>query len=91
MAAGELLCPLPDAPQLFARRQPVGGAHRQAHLVAAFQSRDPDHVELVEVGRENGEELRAFQQWKRGVGGQRQHAGVEVQPAELAIEVTLLR
>ena len=68
----------------------VGRAHRQAHLVATFQAGDPDHVELVEVRREDREELRPLQQRQRRVGGQRQHPGVEVQPAQLAVEVAIL-
>ena len=90
MPAGDLLGALADPAQLFARRQPVGRAHRQPHLVAAFEPGDPHHVELVEVGREDRQELGPLQQRQRGVGGQRQHAGVEVQPAQLAVEVAIL-
>ena len=90
LPAGELLGAFTDAAQLFARGQAVGRAHRQSHLVAAFQPGDPDHVELVEVGREDREELRPLQQRQRRVGGQREHPGVEVQPAQFAIEVAIV-
>ena len=88
--AGDLLGALADAAQLLARRQSVGRAHRQAHLVAAFEARDPHHVELVEIRREDRQELGALQQRQRRVGGQRQHPGVEVQPAQFPVEVAVL-
>ena len=90
MPAGDLLGALADAAQLFAGRQSVGRAHRQTHLVATLQAGDPDHVELVEIRREDRQELGPLQQRQRRVGGQRQHAGVEVQPAQLAVEVAVL-
>ena len=52
----DLLGAFTDAAQLLAWRQAVGGTHRQPHLVAAFQARDPDHVKLVEIRREDGQE-----------------------------------
>ena len=56
------LCLLADAGQLLTWRQTVGRADRQAHLVAALEAGHPDHVELVEVGRENRQKLGALQQ-----------------------------
>lgn len=87
---GDLLRAFADPAQLFARRQPVGGAHRQTHLVAALQARHPDHVELIEIRGEDGQEFQPFQQRQRGVGGQRQYPGVEVQPAQFTVEVAIL-
>ncbi len=90
MPAGDLLSALVDAAQLLTRRQAIGRPHRQSHLVAPLQSRDTDHVELVEVGGEDREELRALQQRQRRVGREREHARVEVEPAQLAVEVAVL-
>ena len=59
-------------------------------LVAALQPGDPHHVELVEVGREDRQELGPLQQRLAGVLGQRQHAGVEVEPGQLAVEVAVV-
>ena len=87
---GQLLGAFTDQPQLLARGQPVGRPDRQAHLVAALEAGDPHHVELVEVGGEDGQELGPLQQRQRGVGGQCEHPGVEVQPAQLAVEVAIL-
>ena len=87
---GDLLRLLADAAQLLARGQTVGRAHRQAHLVAALQAGDANHVELVEVGGEDRQELGPLQQRQRGVRGQRQHARVEVQPAQFPVEVAVL-
>ena len=90
MAGGDLLGLLADLTQLLAWGEAVRGAHRQAHLVTTLQAGDANHVELVEVGGEDRQELRSLQQWQRGVGGQRQHARVEVQPAQFAVEVAVL-
>ena len=88
--AGDLLGALADAAQLLARRQPVGRANRQSHLVAALEAGDAHHVELVEIRREDRQELGPLQQRQRRVGGQREHAGVEVQPAQFAVEVAVV-
>ncbi len=90
MPAGHLLSALVDPTQLLTRRQAVGRAHRQAHLIAPFQSRDADHVELVEVRREDRQELRALQQWQGRIGGECQDPRVEVEPTQLAVEVAVL-
>ena len=86
----QFLVALGDVVELLARGQPVRAAHRQAGLVAALQAGDPDHVELVQVGREDREELGPLQQRLRRVLGQREHAGVEVQPGQLAVEVAVV-
>ena len=51
---------------------------------------DAHHVELVEVRGEDRQELGALEQRQRRVGGQRQHPGVEVQPAQFPVEVAVL-
>src|SRR5690606_22556086 len=56
-----------------------------------FQPGHANHVELVQIGREDGEELGAFQQWLGFVLGQRQHPRVEVLPREFPVEVTVGR
>ena len=61
---GDLLGAFADPAQLLAWGKAVGGAHRQPHLVAPLEAGHPHHVELVEVGREDGEELRPLQQRK---------------------------
>ena len=87
---GDGLAARRDAGQLFARGQPVGAADGEAGLVAALQPGHSHHVELVEVGREDREELGPLQQGLAGVLGQRQHAGVEVEPGQLAVEVAVV-
>ena len=57
----DLLRALTNQFQLLTRRQAVGRTHRQAGLVAAFQAGDADHVELVQIGREDRQELGALQ------------------------------
>ena len=62
MAQGDLPGAVSDPAQLLAGREPVGRPDRQAHLVAPFQSGDAHHVELVEIGREDRQELGPFEQ-----------------------------
>jgi hypothetical protein len=50
-------------------------------------ARDAHHEELVEVGPEDRQELRAFEQGDVLVLGQLEHALVEVEPGELAVRV----
>ncbi len=82
--------PLGDQLELVAQRDPVAAAHRQAGAEPALQSGDPDHVELVEVAREDGQELGPLQQRGVRVLGERQHPGVEVEPGQLPVEEAVL-
>lgn len=60
------------------------GAHGHAGFDASLQAGHSHHEELVEVGTEDGQELRAFQQWHaQPVAGLVEHALVERQPAQL--------
>ena len=69
-------------------RHAVGaGADGDAGLHLLLQAADADHEELVEVGREDGQELEALQQRHRRVLGLLQHAAIELQPAQLAVDV----
>ncbi len=51
-----------------------------------LQPRDADHEELVEILGEDGEELQAFEQRLRRVERLFEHAPVELDLAELAVE-----
>ena len=62
MAQGDLPGAFADPAQLLAGRESVGGPDRQAHLVAALEAGHAHHVELVEVGGEDGQELGPFEQ-----------------------------
>src|SRR3712207_8029033 len=53
----------------------------------ALQAGDADHVELVEVAGEDRQELHPLQQGEGVVLRQLEHAGVEVQPRQLAVDV----
>ena len=78
-----------DLLQDLARLQPGGRAHRDAGGDAALEAGHPDHEELVEVLREDREEAGALQQRDVLVGGQLQHALVELQPGDLAVQEAL--
>ena len=68
-------------------RELVGRRRDAPGLEGVLHGGHADHEELVEVAREDGEELAALQQRDAGVGRQGQHARVEVEPRELAVDV----
>ena len=55
----------------------------------AHEPGDADHEELVEVRGEDRAELDALEQRHRRVVGELEHAGVELEPGELAVEESL--
>ena len=69
--------------------QTGGGGHGQPGGDAALQAGHAHHEELVEVGSDDGQEVQALQQVQVRILRQLQHAGVEVEPAALAVEETL--
>jgi hypothetical protein len=77
---------LPDGGQLIARAEAVGVGFHQRHLQLLVQAGDADHEELVQVPGVDGQELHPLQQ--RPAGAQRlvQHAIVEGQPRDLAVD-----
>jgi hypothetical protein len=75
-----------DGVELLGRLEPVGGDPPQACGQLVLQARHPHLEELVEVRREDGEELGSLQERDaRGVG-EGEDPGVEVEPRELAVE-----
>src|SRR5262249_12100657 len=54
-----------------------------------LQARDADLEELVEVAGEDREELHPLEQRQTRVAGEREHAPVEGEPRELAVQVAL--
>ncbi len=86
-ASAELEHALADQRDRLRRRAPVlaGVLHAGVDLVA--QAGDAHHVELVEVRRVDRAELDALEQRHALVLGELQHAVVEVEPRELAVDV----
>ena len=79
---------LPDEAQLVVSADAIGtssGAEARANLL--LEARHADLEEVVEVLAEDGQELRPFQEGQRGIRGQGEDAGVELEPRELAVEV----
>jgi hypothetical protein len=77
---------VPDAVQHLARLASARRSHRDARRDPSLQPSDPDHEELVEVAREDGEEASPLEQRGVGVFGQFENARVEGEPGQLAIE-----
>ena len=66
------------------------GGHGEPGEHAPLESCDPDHEELVEVGREDGQEVRAFERGDGRILRQFEDTLVEGQPAHLTVEVSPL-
>ncbi len=73
------------------RREAVRRARAEAELCLAEETGDPHLEELVEVRGEDRAELDPLEQRDGLVTGQLEHAGVEVEQRQLAIEEPLLR
>ena len=78
---------LADHPQLLRRGEPVGAALGDGGLELLVQARDADHEELVEVRVEDREELHPLEERPARVERLLEHAPVEREPRDLAIEV----
>ena len=70
---------------------PSGPARDRAQLDLLLHARDADLEELVQVGRDDAEELQALEQRHGAVLGLREHAAVELERLQLAIEEVLGR
>ena len=87
LAGHELVDARADRVQLLDLVEPVGRGDAQAGVDLILQRRDPHLEELVEVLGEDREELRPLEERQRRVFREREDAGVEVEPRELAVEV----
>ena len=81
---------LGDPLEHLGRRQAVGAAGVDPRLDLVVDPGDADHEELVEVGDEDRQELDPLHQRQRLVLGELQHAVVEVEPRQLAVDVQRL-
>ena len=79
--------PLVDRRHLLGRRHPVRWRHHRSRLELAAQPGDPDHEELVEVAAKDRQELRPLEQRRFLVERLFEHPPVELQPAQLAVEI----
>jgi hypothetical protein len=79
-----------DRRELLRRGQAIGGA--QVHIVELLplEARHADHEELVQIVAADREEAQPFQQRMRRIARFLQHAPVERQPAQFAVEIALL-
>ena len=81
---------LGDAGEDLGRGQAVGTAGVDSRVDLVVHAGHADHEELVEVRDEDGQELHPLHQRQRLVLGELQYAVVEVEPGELAVEVTAM-
>ena len=86
----QTVCGLADRAQLLTRAQAGGRRHGDARVDTALQAGDADHEELVKVRGEDRGEVGALEQGHVFVLRTFEHALVELEPAELAVEETVL-
>ena len=82
----EVVDPGRDGQHGLARGEPVGADRAIACGDLALESGDPDHVVLVEIGAEDGEELDALQERHRLVLGLLEHTAIELEPGQLSVD-----
>ena len=87
----QTVCGLADRAQLLTRAQAGGRRHGDARVDTALQAGDADHEELVEVVREDRGEARAFDDRQVLILCKLEDALVELQPAQLTVEETVVR
>ena len=85
-AQHQLVAACPDAIEHLARHQAAGGPHRDAGGDPPLEAGDPHHEELVEVAREDRQELGALEQRQLAVLGELEDALVEGEPGQLAVQ-----
>lgn len=86
MPGHELAGAGPDLVEHLAGLQTGGRAGGDAGRDAALEAGHADHEELVEVARENREEVSPFEEWGGRVLGEFEDALVEGEPAAFAVE-----
>ena len=85
----ELAHLLTDRTQHFRVVESVGRACAQPGVDLLLETGDAHLEELVEVRGEDRQELCSLQQWTSGLIRQREHASVELEPRQLAVQVAL--
>ena len=78
-----------DGGELLAGAHRVGAALLHVSDQLLLEAGDADHEELVEVGAGDGEELQPLERGNAGIEAFLQHALVERQPGQLAIDEKL--
>ena len=79
----------PDARQLLPRAQAVRAGFDDGSLELLVETRDPNHEELVQVGRVDRQEFESFQQRPVRCLRLRENPFVECQPRHFAVDVQL--
>src|SRR6185437_15054917 len=73
--------------ELLLERQAIGRERARAQLEQLLEAGDPDLEELIEIARGDKEEAQPLEQRHRLVEGLREHAAVELEEGQLAVEV----
>ena len=82
----EVVDPGGDGQHGLARGEPVGSDRAVARGDLALEPGHPDHVVLVQIRAEDGEELDALEERHRLVLGLLEHPAIELEPGQLAVD-----
>ena len=77
--------------QLLAGAETTGCSDGDARVHATLESGHADHEELIQVRGEDRGEIRALQKGDRLILSQLKHTLVELEPADFAVEIAVLR
>ena len=80
---------LPDAGELLRRSEPIRALDRNAGALLALEAGNADHEELIEVVGGNRQKPNTLEQGVGLVCRLLEHAAVELEPGQLAIDETL--
>ena len=91
VASLQLMGTVLDHGKHFGRRRPDVGGNGKTGEDAALEPCDAHHEELVEIAREDREEVSPLEEREFRIFGEFEHPGVEGQPAQLAVQVAIGR
>ena len=91
LAGGERVRLGGDRGELLGRGQAVGRALLDARELLALEAGDADHEEFVEIVARDGEEAQPLEQGMGRVARLLEHAPVEGEPGQLAVEIARAR
>src|ERR1035441_5032498 len=89
LARGEVDCPALNLRELLVDGHAVGAQRGDTGAALLDQAPDANLKELVKVAARDRQELGPFKQRSRSVLGQLEHPRVEIEPAEMAVDIPM--
>lgn len=79
-----------DEVELIVGGEPIGGESGDFLFALFDESGDANHVELIEIGFEDGEEFAPFEERVFVIFRFMEDAGIELEPAEFSVDVAFV-